>query len=192
MTWLIVGLLLLAAFGPIAWLIPSRKDRRLARMRKRARELGLTVQMSPIRKRNAAPSERVSSAGTPKSPTIIPAVYRLPFPHPIKHLPGWKVDRDPKDDAGPTAGWVWDVVPSGPEASALSGVWPLLATLPDDALAVEATRLDVGCWWLEQAADNESENAVNSLRESLQTIANALVALNDRVEARIRSERGEE
>ena len=191
-TWLIVGLLLLAAFGPIVWLIPSRTDRRLARMRAHARKVGLTVQLSPIKKRNADASERVTSAGAPKTPTITCAAYRLAFARPIKHLPAWKADRDTNADAGPVSGWVWDVAPTGPQASSLSDVWPLLGTLPEDALAVEATRLDVACWWLERAPDHESEKAVDSLRIALQTIADVLVGVNERVEARLERERGDE
>ena len=185
MTWLIVGLLLLAAFGPIVWLIPSRAERRLARMRTHARRIGLLVQLTPIRKRNASPSERVTPAGTPKTPTILCAAYRLAFQRPINHLPAWKADRDAAGGGGPIEGWVWDVAPTGPEASSLSRVWHLLATLPADALAVEATRLDVGCWWLERATDTDAEKAVDSLLKVLGTVVEELTALNNLVEARI-------
>ena len=144
--------------------------------------------MTPIRKRDATPSERVTAAGTPKTPTILCAAYRLPFPKPIRYLPTWKADRDAAGDRGPADGWVWDSAPTGPEASSLAPVWQLLTALPADALSVEATRLDVACWWREQAPDGDGETAVNSLLKALREIADALVELNERVEVRIADE----
>jgi hypothetical protein len=187
-TWLIVGLLLIAAFGPILWLLPTRTDRRLARMRARARTLGLQVQMVPIPKRNAAPNEVVTSGGKRKSATLLCAAYRRALPRTSSYLPLWKVDRDARGGDGPLPGWVWDVRPAGAEAAALAVVWPLLAALPEDVLAVEATRHDVACYWSERATDPDAEKAVDSLAFSLQPIVDLLAELNDRIEARIKRE----
>ena len=189
MTWLIVALLLIAAFGPMLWLLPTRKDRRLARMRARARTLGLSVQLTPIRKRDATPDEVVSAGGNRKNPTLTVAAYRRPVVRPMNYVPPWKVDRSSSGDAGPLPGWMWDVRPAAPESGQLEEVWRLVDALPDDVVSVEATRLDVAAFWLERASDDAAESAVNSLDSALGEIAEAMISLNDRIEARAKREK---
>ena len=54
MTWLLIILVLVVAFGPVLWLVPSKRDKRLAALRSRARSAGLIVEM----RRNRIPPPR--------------------------------------------------------------------------------------------------------------------------------------
>lgn len=189
MTWVIVVVLLLVAFGPVLWLLPSATDKRLARMRARARALGLLVEMTSVKKRDAQPSERVSASGKLKIATVPCAAYRQSFVRPIKHLPAWKLDRSDESSTGPIAGWVWDVPPVGMEDQSFFGdLQTIVQRLPADALALEVTRLDVACYWLESATADSAETAVDSLHSMLSGCAEVVTRLNDRIEARVNRE----
>ena len=79
MEWLLIGLLLLAAVGPAFYFMPSKKDRRLARMRQQAHLEGLSVQLAEVRKLNPQAAERVSSGGEVRTPVYATAAYALPL-----------------------------------------------------------------------------------------------------------------
>jgi hypothetical protein len=68
MTWLIIGLILLAAFGPVLWLVPSRKDRHLSALREQARLEGLVVELRRLPKLQPSAHERVTAGGRVKKP----------------------------------------------------------------------------------------------------------------------------
>ena len=55
MTWLLIILVLVVAFGPVLWLVPSKRDKRLSALRSRARAEGLIVEMRRIPKPDPAP-----------------------------------------------------------------------------------------------------------------------------------------
>ena len=57
MTWLLIILVLVVAFGPVLWLVPSKRDKRLSALRSRARSEGLIVEMRRIPKPNPAPED---------------------------------------------------------------------------------------------------------------------------------------
>jgi hypothetical protein len=147
MQWFVIALVLLAAFGPVLWLLPSAKDRRLTRLRGRARSLGLEVEISRLPDLAAAPAERVTAGGRRREPMLLAACYRLPARRKLNRAPQWRVLKG--DDAGPIPGWQWDGAPAGSQTywGELAGQ---LARLPSDALACAADAHSVACWWREQ------------------------------------------
>ena len=78
MTWLIIIIILIVAIGPVLYLIPSAKDKRLEQLRTSARKQGLTVKLHQLPKLDPSADERVSPSGEIRTPTISCVGYSLP------------------------------------------------------------------------------------------------------------------
>ena len=63
MTWLVIVVVLAAAFAPVAYMMPSKRERALADLRMVARREGLEVDVTYLPKLDAEPHERVSASG---------------------------------------------------------------------------------------------------------------------------------
>ena len=170
MNWLIIGLILIAAFGPVLWMLPSKGDRRLAKMRARARTHGMQVEMTSVADPNAQPSARVTAGGRPLSPTIQCAAYRLALRRPAYAAPQWKLLRNALQMGEPVAGWQWDGAPAG-DAAYWRQVSDIVRDLPADALACAAQQSEVACWWRERVSAEEALAAVDALYETLAKVA---------------------
>ncbi len=182
MSWLIIGIILAAAFGPIIWMVPSRSDRRLAKMRTRARVHGLQVEMTHLDNLAAVPSERVSAGGVKRSPKVACAEYRLGLRRVARAAPQWKILYNPGAipseipgamsgaTDGPIHNWIWDSAPSGS-----AGYWlrvaDVVAQLPADSLALVAEPSSVSCCWRERATAEDAVTSVDRLFNSLKKIA---------------------
>jgi len=158
--WIVIGLVLLAAFGPVLWLLPSANDRRLTKLRGRARTLGLEVEIVRLPDVNAAPEERVTAGGRRREPTVAATAYRLPCPRKLTRAPAWRLLRG--GDVGPLSGWQWDGAPAGSPAY-WAKLAPVLARLPADALACAAQPHAVCCWWRERTAASDTDTILDSL-----------------------------
>ena len=77
MTWIIIIGLFLLAFVPLLYAIPSPKERRQAKLRKRAMSDGIKVEVMFIPKLSADASEMVNAAGKLLEPKIECAAYQL-------------------------------------------------------------------------------------------------------------------
>ena len=170
---IIVGSLTVA-FGPILYLLPSRKDRRLAALRAQARRLGLTVELKPVRNPGAAAKERVTAGGRPREPMHASARYALT----LNRMPGaaspWRLLRSARD-------WIAD------EGTELPVEWlaelrPLIETLPDDVVAVDFGGRSVGCYWLERSPS--AADAVAEIKSALEAIGKQVATLSMNAEAR--------
>lgn len=150
MQWIVIALVLLAAFGPVLWLLPSAKDRRLTKLRGRARSLGLEVEISRLPDLAAPPAERVTAGGRRREPMLLVACYRLPSRRKLNRAPQWRVLKG--DGVGPVTGWQWDGAPAGSQA-----YWEKLAReltrLPSDARGCAADAHSMACWWREETPE---------------------------------------
>ncbi len=186
MTWLLIILVLVVAFGPVLWLIPSKRDKRLSALRSRARSEGLIVEMRRIPKPNPEPSERVSAGGKVRDPVIECASYGLPLPKGLKNLPSWRLVRKPAEEGpDPFADWQYDLRAKGEGREfldeVLERVETLLSALPEDVAAVEVSPRMVLVYWLEKPGSTES--AVPDLASALRSFADALSGLDQAIEA---------
>jgi len=170
LSWLIITLILLAAFGPVFWVMPSSNDRRLAKMRSRARTLGLRVEMTQLPDLAAQPSARVTAGGRRLEPMVSCAAYHLALPQMARAAPQWRLLRSRAESSGPFAGWQWDSQPAG-DASYWERLATIVAALPADALACGAQASEVACWWREHAAAENAERSVELLHETLVKLA---------------------
>ena len=169
MAWIVIFLVFAVAFGPLLYLLPTRKDRRLAAMRGEARRQGLTVELKPVRKLEATADERVSAGGRTRSPTHKSIAYGLPLHPALKHVGPWRLLRSVSDR------WVFDdEFPVPGDAGLLPALLPYFSKLPPDTVAVECVRREISCYWLERfPADGE---AVKSLKKTLAALGEYLLA----------------
>ncbi|MEM9624471.1 MAG: hypothetical protein AAF993_22715, partial [Pseudomonadota bacterium] len=79
MTWLILILVLAMVIGPVMYLVPSARDKRLAELRSQARIAGLGVKLSTLPKLDPSADERVSAGGVIKEAANSCVAYQLPI-----------------------------------------------------------------------------------------------------------------
>jgi len=166
--WFIIAIVLLAAFGPVLWLVPSRRDRLLTRMRSQARTRGLRVEVTWLPDPDPVPEARVSAGGKLKNPTIAGASYQLDLPSAAGYAPTWSLVRAVGD--GPIQGWRWRTAPAG-DGAYWHEVAPLLERLPTDVLSCEAGVRVMSCFWRERANPDAAEDAVDSIADILGELA---------------------
>jgi hypothetical protein len=186
MTWLLIILVLVVAFGPVLWLVPSKRDKRLSALRSRARSEGLIVEMRRIPKPNPAPEERVSAGGRVRDPVIECASYGLPLSRGLKYLPGWRVVRKPAEEGpDPFLDWQYDQRAKGEGREYLDEMLEraeiLLRALPEDVAALEVGGRMVLVYWLEKPGSTES--SVPDLAAAVRTFADSLSDLDRQIEA---------
>lgn len=180
MVWLIVAIVLLAAFGPVLYLRPSARDKQLTRLRESARRHGLAVDIKAVPKLDAAPQERVSASGVERHPTELCASYRLPMGT-LPDAPVWAVLRDPSSRV-PASGWSYwagrdksETVP-GEVFDALDRS---VAAFQWGCVAAEGDTSGVSWYWRERIGETPPDTAVSALREALEALA-ALQRASDR------------
>jgi hypothetical protein len=182
MKWIIIVVVLLAAFGPVLWLVPSKKDRRLARMRQRARANGLRVDITTLPDTYAPALAHVTAGGVKKEPKVECAVYWAVSPRQLGHAPSWRILRIPeaahRPAKGPLPGWAWDSK-AADEPGYWQGMAPLIQPLPTSILAVETNTREVGLYWQERVSAAEADDKVDEIAGYL----NAIVEEQRRVDA---------
>lgn len=143
MTWLLIGLLFLAAFGPILWLLPSERDKRLSKLRMEARRRGLAVKLTRLPDPRPRPRDRVSSGGVVKTPIIKCAAYSMHVPRPLEHVQPWRVV-------------------SG-DTRASEKLADCYDSMPSDWLAVEVDRTGACLYWREEVSDATADDKLDAV-----------------------------
>lgn len=193
MSWIVIAVIvLLAAFGPIMWLRPSAKDKRLTALRARARSLDLNVDIRPLERLNPTAEQRVSAAGTERDTSELLAVYEHHMGRRLRHTARFRLFRAPGPDAAPVTraaiavsdGWLFDPGASFPPDAgwpgALRALEPHLPDLPADARALAVEPRSVGVYWAERAGSDLE--AVDNLARVLTAMGQALAAADDRAD----------
>ncbi len=143
MTWLLIGLLFVAAFGPILWFLPSERDKRLSKLRMEARRRGLSVELTRLPDPRPRPQDRVSSGGVLKHPIVKCAAYRMLVTRPLEQVQPWRVE------------------PGDAEASKmLADCWD---SMPSDWLAVEVDRNGACLYWREEVSDATAHDKLDAV-----------------------------
>lgn len=177
MVWLIVIGALLIAFGPILYLRPSPKDKRLMELRAAARQHDLIVDIGHLDKLNPSAEERVNSAGKARHPRLEMARYRHSFSRALRHITPMLIQRDPGGKR-PFVGFKFtgDAFQDPAIYDALSEV---LGALPADAEAVEVDARFVSCYWRERGSDQSARlAALAALATLLASVAEELVVID--------------
>ena len=172
MTWLIVGGLLVLAFAPILWLMPTKRDRLLVRLRERARREGLVVEVASVPKRGAPAEERVGSDGVARDVTQPCCAYRMPASGTWRGAPRWFLLRDARGSV-PMPGWTAhpEVPLPGVDAEYWRAVAGAVAGLEDQCLGMEASESMASWYWSENPRGREVSELVAEIAERLRAIA---------------------
>jgi hypothetical protein len=178
----VIVLVLLAAFGPIFWMLPSRTDRRLAKMRARARMHGVHVEIAQLPDVDADTSARVTAGGKRLSPMVTCAAYRLPLRREARAAPQWKLLRNRAVSDGPLDGWQWDS-PRVADGAYWQDVAAVVRQLPADALACGADAREASCWWRERIEAQHAESSVDELVALLNKLAEIQMLAHERATA---------
>jgi hypothetical protein len=149
--WIVIVLIMVVAFGPLLWLMPTPRERRLASLRQSAYGLGMRVELGRLPSVDPMPEQRVSAGGRALDTTRACAAYLHPLPRRLRHLPPARLLRG---DHGVAArpGWSFERggKPDHPALGrALAAVAATLDAMPEDAVALEWRRHDIGAYWLE-------------------------------------------
>ena len=174
MTWIIIVGIFLLAFVPLVYAIPSSRQRRQARLRKRATSDGVRVEVMYIPKMSADASEMVNAAGKILDPKIECAAYQLLLPKPID-LPNLLLLKISNENKGSIFkvldGWgvrnQHEMECFRDHTDLVKLIEVSVASLPDDVLAFEFTRNKVSLLWRE---NDELEEHYSKILETLKTL----------------------
>ena len=176
--WIIIVLILAVAFGPVLYLLPTRKDRRLAAMRLEARRQGLVVELKSVKKLDAGAEERVSASGARRAPVHASVAYTLTLRRNLEQLAPWRLLKSKQD------GWVFDsemAIPSEPDL--LPRLLPPLGGLPHDTVALEFGGRTLACYWLETFPSDGG--VIMSLKKALVAIEGQLTDIDAAITRRL-------
>ena len=184
MVWIIVAVGLAAAFGPILWLMPSRRDRRLAKLRQAARLRGLAVELVQVPLLDPAPEDRVSAGGARRDAAQPCAAYRLPMAPGSEGAPSWFLLRGQGADS-PVPGWApHPRRPAERLPAAGATYWQTVAqalqAIQTPVLAVEATPAATSWHWREDVLPEALDHAVDDIAKCLQAIGRLQEAASGR------------
>ena len=145
MFWIIASLVLAFMLAPILWIVPSPRQRRQMRLRERARELGITVQIATFpqtRRQRVRKEEEYQSLA-----------YCMPLPK-VRAAERWRfwLDAATQQDE--------ELSPSASMAEALQRV---AVELPGDCQVVEAGGRMLRVWWREAYAEVATVEALAAL-----------------------------
>lgn len=189
MTWLIITIVLLAAFGPVLWLVPSKRDRRLTKIRQEARAEGLSVEIQHLPKTNPSAADRVSPGGVIREPTVECAAYSHALRRKLRFLPRLRLLKAEGASVGPRDGWIYDPLPDRSSRyleRASQTLDDLFPQLPEDVLGVEITERMASVFWLEGPGCGVEQ--VGEIAEQLRALESRLLALDEQIEAEISDE----
>ncbi|MAZ45839.1 MAG: hypothetical protein CMD74_03925 [Gammaproteobacteria bacterium] len=176
MDWLLIFLVLAIGFGPVFWLWPSKKERRLTLLREAARKEGLTVQVGSLRKLDPSALERVSASGVSRQPIIECMTYSLHAASGLK-MRRQRLRRTISDleEASGEVIWIDDpeIESSKEHFDLLSVLNNILPRLPNDILAIELDMNIISLYWLEGPA--ATSDTVAQLAQLLREIDSRLI-----------------
>jgi hypothetical protein len=178
--WLIIIGVLLVAIGPIFYVLPSAKDRRLAKLRNVARQQGMHVRVAFLPKLDPQAAERVSSAGVRRQTNITCAEYQLPVSKRLS-APVFLLRRLPASPTVPVYGVFaqWGTLDASQrdrlkaEPKLVGELASVVDQLPGDTLGLGFDLRVVSCFWSEGATADEA--VVVALKGELQGLVDALI-----------------
>ena len=159
-TWLILILVLALVIGPVMYLVPSKKDKRLSGLRELARIKGISVKISSLLKVNPESHERVSSSGHTQYPKVNCVLYGKSPKVPLLSIYGLDLLRVNQGSTIPlteiVSGWaIEEPVPNSELSPLVPSVLQQLAKvekfLPQDCLGLHLSKPLVGIYWLEKS-----------------------------------------
>ena len=147
MTILIISFVVLSLLGSVMWVMPTPRDKFLAKLRMEAKRLGFQVQLTKL----IYPREK----GEVEPRKVSTVAYRLlrgkisQDEH--HHWKSWRVARcEANACEGLSTGWGWAVGERTLSELHLQKLNEILAAIPKDVLGVESTPIQVSVFWSEK------------------------------------------
>lgn len=154
MKWAIIVLIMMSLLGSMMWVMPSPRQRYLAKLRQQASRQGFQVQIVRVTPPRAA--------GQVKPEVLSATAYRLPrYNLEKKHRENfneWQVFRQTAvANEGLPEGWCWGVGERSLNATQLGMLNDLIAQLPDGVSSVESTPVHISLYWNEKGDEHTLE-----------------------------------
>ncbi len=152
MSWLIVGLVVCMALGPVMLMQPSKRQGQLARFRSRAAQLNVRVRLSEWEGDSVAiysvqwPADNQRRFDGPKG-----VVMRKSYQHPSHLLDYWELPKDFR--TGPVNTWVSNLVSKQPQS----------------VVGLQVNEAGVGAYWLERGTQADLDAIVEGLKAAAQS-----------------------
>ena len=181
MTWLLIIVVLAAAFAPVAYMMPSKRDRRLAELRMIARREGLEVDVTRLPKLAAEAHERVSASGVAREAHIECVSYGLRRRRTDAQVVRYRLLQHANTEFPVAPGEPWELdrgfspaTSPAPPPEYYAILAAIRDSLPQDVLGLAVTDEFVLCYWREKLPGEAAEDAalVAGLRQALNKIAN--------------------
>jgi hypothetical protein len=186
MTWLIILVVLAAAFAPVAYMMPTKRDRALSDLRMIARREGLEVDVTHLPKLNAEPHERVSASGKAREARLDCVSYGLRLPRRQLAPVRYRLLRHENSDfplysgSSPDKGTSWELdrqFAPATEPAPTSDYWRVLddveALLPADTLGLAVTDDFVLFYWKERLRSEQQGEQQGVQNTGTETAAQA-------------------
>lgn len=181
MVWIVIALVLIAAVGPVFYLLPSKASRRQAALRTAARQAGLVVEVGSVPKLDADATERVSSGGAPRDAKIDCAVYRLPLARRLVEAPRWMLLKSARENRF-LDGWTTLTPPVAvpvERAPYWREIGGIVDVLPGNCVAVEVGRQTVSWYGTERIGDTDPDTLAHAIRDGLVRLAEVHERIED-------------
>lgn len=154
MKWAIIVLIMMSLLGSMMWVMPSPRQRFLAKLRLQASREGFHVQMVRVTPPRAA--------GQVEPEVLSATAYRLPRYNLEKSereaFTEWQIFRQTAiADTGLPEGWCWGTGERSLTESQLKTLNQLIGQLPDGVSSVESTPVHVSLYWNEKGDESSLE-----------------------------------
>ncbi|WP_299196880.1 hypothetical protein [uncultured Amphritea sp.] len=154
MKWAIIVLVMMSLLGSMMWVMPSPRERYLAKLRQQASRRGFQVQIVRAKPPRAA--------GQVEPEVMKATAYRLPrYNLDKKHRANfieWQIFRQiAVADEGLPEGWCWGVGERRLNEKQLAMLNLLISQLPEGVASVESTPIHISLYWNEKGGEEVLE-----------------------------------
>jgi len=146
----IIVFVVMSLLGSVMWMMPSKREKFLAKLRLDARKAGFTVQLVHV--------EPPRAEGEYESDALNIAAYRvIRLNETNKKQPEtkpWQAFRTKAmSNDGLPEGWSWKIGERMLSEAHLSVLNAVILALPDDVVGLESTPVHVSAYWKEQSGE---------------------------------------
>lgn len=161
MKWAIIVLIMMSLLGSMMWVMPSPRQRFLAKLRQQASRQGFQVQIVRVTPPRAA--------GQVKPEVLNATAYRLPRYNLEKkhreHFTEWQIFRQTAvANEGLPEGWCWGTGERSLNDQQLALLNQLIDKLPAGVSSIESTPVHISLYWDEKG----DEDTLQQLKDLLQ------------------------
>ena len=191
MEYLLISIILLVAFGGILYILPSKRERFVSKLRLEARKSGIVTTIETIPDVEAPRASRVTAGGRERKPKTGCAVWELRYRDDHELIPTWRLLRKRESD-GPVDGAVLNPMLKDREILRNVDYWikvqKTYESMPGLCLGIESVATGVRWLGRENPTQPEPETFVNAMLEGLKSLTEANIEYSQELLERKESE----